>query len=363
MRKALFSAILFIGLITCVNAQVRDCFTYDIPFPAKLSFSPDTVSVFIIGDVMMHRPQLKRDHRMFLHHIAPKMKEADFAVANMEFPLGGTPYSGYPAFCAPDYMLEYLAECGTDVVLTANNHIFDRGAKGLKRTLEQLRAAGDSLRFTGTFGSFQESRATNPLMLEKDGFRIALVNFTYGINGMPSGGFPNVNYMVKDSVVLAVSRAKEQKADFIVALPHWGEEYRLRHSKEQQEWAKWLSEQGVDAIVGSHPHVVQDSSHIGRTAIVYSMGNAVSNMSAKNTRLELAVVLRFVRNCLTGRKSMIEPELRFMWCTLPGTLTDSYATIFVKDWIGRRQEWKDPSDYDNMIQTYERVRKATGIED
>ena len=121
MRKALFSAILFIGFITCVNAQVRDCFTYDIPFPAKLSFSPDTVSVFIIGDVMMHRPQLKRDHRMFLHHIAPKMKEADFAVANMEFPLGGTPYSGYPAFCAPDYMLEYLAECGTDVVLTANN--------------------------------------------------------------------------------------------------------------------------------------------------------------------------------------------------------------------------------------------------
>lgn len=363
MRKALFTAILMSCLLTCLDAQVEGVFTYDKAFPDRLSFSTDTLSVFIIGDVMMHSAQLDKDHRLFLRHIAPEMKKADITVANMEFPLGGEPYTGYPAFSAPDYMLDYLMECGTDVVLTANNHIFDRGREGLNRTLDLLHAAKDSLLFTGTFSSMEESKAINPLILEKEGLRIALINFTYGINGPSHEGFPNVSYMDRDSVALAVSRAKSWKADFIVALPHWGEEYILRHNKQQEEWAEWLSGQGVSAIVGGHPHVVQDTSHIGKTAVIYSMGNVVSNMSAENTRLETAVILRFVRNRLTGDKAMLEPELRFMWCTRPGTLTESYATIFVKDWADRRSEWKNPSDYDNMMRTYERVKNATGIED
>ena len=93
------------------------------------------------------------------------------------------------------------------------------------------------------------------------------------------------------------------------------------------------------------------------------MGNAVSNMSATNTRLELMVTLRFVHDNATGSKHMLEPEVQFMWCTLPGKLRDSYSTLLIKDWTTRRSEWSNPEDFDNMMQTYRRVKSATGIED
>ena len=147
-----------------------------------------------------------------------------------------------------------------------------------------------------------------------------------------------------------------------MALPHWGVEYRLRHSAAQESLARWLADQGVDVIVGAHPHVVQDSCRIGRTPVFYSVGNAVSNMSAANTRLELMVTLRFTRD-RTGRTEMLPPQAEFLWCTLPGTLTDNYATIPVKEYIGKRDLWKNPYDYDNMMTTYRRVKAATGIED
>ena len=363
MRKAFTASILFFSMLLSMNGQNSLQLRHYVPSPTGLKISSDTVSLFIIGDVMMHTPQLNKDHRMFLRHIAPEMQKADFAVANMEFPLGGPPYTGYPAFSAPDYMLEYLAECGTDVILTANNHIFDKGRKGLERTLAHLHTVNDSIRFTGIYSNQEESLSLNPLILQKDDLKIALINFTYGLNGGAQEGLPNVNYMDKDSISLYIERAKSRNADFIVALPHWGDEYVLKHNKVQENWAEWLAGQGVDAIVGSHPHVVQDTSHINGTAVVYSMGNAVSNMSAENTRLELAVVLRFVNNRWAKTKTMLEPELRFLWCTRPGTLTDSYATIFVKDWTDRRSEWKSPSDYDNMMETYERVKVLTGVED
>ena len=187
------------------------------------------------------------------------------------------------------------------------------------------------------------------------------MNFTYGTNIGPETREPDVLRMRKDDVKQAIDKAKAAGAQFIVALPHWGSEYVLIHGADQENWARWLVDQGCCAVVGGHPHVVQDTTHINGVPVVYSVGNAVSNMSAKNTRLELAVTLRFVTDRNTGKSTMLEPELDFMWCTLPGRLTDSYATIFVDEWLGRRDEWIDPSDYDNMVATLERVRAATGI--
>ena len=167
--------------------------------------------------------------------------------------------------------------------------------------------------------------------------------------------------MDREAVAAMIARAKAQEADFIIALPHWGEEYHLRHSAEQADWAAWLAGEGVDVVAGAHPHVVQDSTHIGAVPVIFSMGNAVSNMSKENTRLELMVTLRFTRDDWSGRKRMLEPELRFLWCTLPGKLVDGYATLFVDEWTGRRDEWRDKADYDEMLRTLSRVRAGTGI--
>ena len=339
-----------------------DC---SVPAARPLRFQTDTVTVRLIGDVMMHMPQLKHDYTEFFSRVAAPMREADIAVANMEFTLAGAPYTGYPCFSAPDaYAWTVCRDLGLDLMLTANNHIIDKGRKGLERTLAVYDAVRDSLgvRQTGVARDPGEEASLMPAVLECAGIRIAFVNFTYGTNLDPQPfAWPKLGRMEREEVAAMIARAKERGADFIVALPHWGEEYRLRHSQEQEEWASWLVGQGVDAVVGAHPHVVQDSTHIAGVPVIYSMGNAVSNMSKENTRLELMVTLRFTHDDWSGRKRMLEPQLRFMWCCLPGCLIPGYATLFVDEWTGRRDAWRDPSDYDEMLRTLSRVRAGTGI--
>lgn len=347
-------------IVIASSAQIRE---YPVPFPRPIGHGTDTVSVVVIGDVMMHSRQLEYDCRHFLEGISPALRQADIAVANMEFSLGGPPYSGYPAFSAPDGYAGYVSDdCGVDVFLTANNHILDKGRKGLSRTLSVYDTLG--VKHTGSAADSLSLSRNYPLMITARGIRLALLNFTYGTNN-PTGqssGWPAVNLMRKENVKAAIGRARQRGADFIIALPHWGSEYGLRHSGKQEEWAEWLAAEGADVIVGAHPHVVQDTTHIKGVPVIYSIGNAISNMSARNTRLGLAVSLRFTHNPASGEKEMLAPELRFLWCTLPGTLTEGYKTIFCDEWAGRRAEWLDPTDYDNMTSTLARVKAETGIE-
>jgi len=337
-------------------------FNLQFPPARPIPCRSDTLTVTVIGDVMMHSRQLEHDHRTFLKEIAPVLEKADIAVGNMEFPLAGAPYSGYPAFSTPDWYADYLENCGIDVFLLANNHVLDKCDAGLRRTLDiySTMASEGRISYTGAAAHEAEFERLNPLVVSRKGIRIAFVNFTYGTNIGSAAPYPKVSRMRREEVHAQFERAKADGADFIVALPHWGNEYELNHSKAQEEWARWMVEEGADVIVGAHPHVVQDTTHIEGVPVIYSMGNAVSNMSAENTRLELCVTLRFVRS-FPERKKMLEPELRWMWCTLPGMLTDSYATVFVDEWEGRRDEWKTKSDYDNMIRTRERVEEKTGV--
>ena len=362
-RKFIFWAVLTVLFAAEMSAQDVRLHGYERLEPARpLYGKADTVSMLIIGDVMMHSRQMEYPCKTFLENISGRLKAADVAVANMEFTLAGKPYTGYPAFSAPDSYAEYVHECGVDVFLTANNHILDKGTRGLERTISVYRKMEDEgkIRFTGTSSDTKDNADRNPLIVNVSGIRLALVNFTYGTN--LGGGDEKVAKMRKDEISQTLSRAREKMADFIIVLPHWGVEYNLHHSKSQEAMAEWLVSCGTDAIVGAHPHVVQDSAAISGVPVFYSLGNAVSNMSAPNTQLELAVELKFVRS-ENGDRSMLPPTVTYLWCSLPGFFTDSYATIAVKDFIGRRELWKNPSDYDKMLATYRRVKSATGVQD
>lgn len=313
----------------------------------------DTVKVLVLGDLMMHTRQLSYDSMEFLRDLEPLIAKADLAIGGAEFTLAGPPYQGYPTFSSPDSYAENLRAAGIDVLLAANNHILDHGAKGLRRTLEHL---GEPWCGAGTDSA--SFAAHNPLIVRVRGIRLALVNFTYGTNLGSKSLWPKVSRMKEAEVAAQMSRAAG--ADFTLVLPHWGLEYELRHCTEQEEWARRLVGWGAGAIVGSHPHVVQDTTFIGDVPVVYSLGNAVSNMSAPNTRLALAAVLPLVQSFPSGEVTALRPELHFLWCTLPGKLTDGYRTIEVEKYIGRRELWKDPSDYDNMIATYEKNHHLTG---
>ena len=311
---------------------------------------------------MMHSAQIENSSKGFAEyfiHLEDKIKEADIAVANMEFTLAGKPYSGYPAFSAPDEYATHLAKCGFDIFLCANNHIFDKGSKGADRTLRIYKELKKEygIEYTGLVADSEELNNNFPLTVIRKGIRLSFINMTYGTNLGQTEQWPKTIYQGERKLIEKAIRKAEAESDLTLALPHWGIEYELTHSTNQFQTANWLIDKGVDAIIGCHPHVVQDTEVINGTPVAYSLGNMVSNMSAVNTQLGLMVTMRVVRE-ENGDIRLLPLELTHLWCSRPGGLTNSYTVIPVEDFIGKRDLWSGPWDYDKMITTYERVRKT-----
>lgn len=362
--KVIFAATFLCGI--CGNLS----YAQEIKVRAKLEqvpplFRQDTLTVCFMGDMMMHSKQLETarrggqeyDFSSYFRLIEDRIKNADIAAANMEFTLAGEPYSGYPCFSAPDSYAYYLADCGFDVFLAANNHILDKGSEGAARTAETYRKLEKEkgIRFTGLAGNEEEMSRNHPLIMRRKGITLAMVNFTYGTNLGYTAHWPKTNYM-GGRTGLQQALQDSEKADVVIALPHWGPEYSLKHSERQEKTARWLADSGADIIIGAHPHVVQDTAFVKDVPVIYSMGNAISNMSAANTQLELMVTLRIVRHW-NGDISMLMPELTWLWCSRPGGYTDDYTVIPVEEFIGTRDQWQGGWEYDKMVSTYERVRK------
>lgn len=245
------------------------------------------VSIAFVGDVMQHGPQIKGAYNAKLDQyeydpsfqfVKPYISSADLSIANLEVTHNGKPYSGYPQFSAPDDLSDALKRAGFGVIVTANNHSCDGGAKGVVRTLDVL----DSLKIphTGTFRSKAERDATYPLIVEKKGIKIAILNYTYGTNGLFVKEPLIVNYIDSASIKKDVEKAKKQ-ADYIICTIHWGNEYQSKPNAYQKHWEKYIYEQGVDMIIGSHPHVIQPIERKvvdGKERLTaYSLGNFVSN--------------------------------------------------------------------------------------
>ena len=158
---------------------------------AAFAGRPDTVRIVFIGDVMSHGPQVSAalrhggnpanpadyDYSSYFQYVQPWFREADLVVANMEFPVGVLPYSGYPFFSAPPALPEEARRSRIAVFLTANNHLCDRGKAGLDSTYARYSRMG--VPFTGFYRSEGEEYETDPLILDIRGHRIALANFTY----------------------------------------------------------------------------------------------------------------------------------------------------------------------------------------
>jgi poly-gamma-glutamate synthesis protein (capsule biosynthesis protein) len=254
------------------------------------------VTLLFAGDMMQHQGQIdaartrdgRFDYSRCFELVAPQVSAADIAICNFEAPLGGEPYVGYPCFSAPDEYAEAVSAAGFDIFLTANNHCLDKGARGLRRTVERL----DSMKIPhlGTYLSQSAHDSSTPFIVEKNGIRIALLNYTYGTNGITVGPPYVVNYTDTTLMARDIERTRRKHPDIIIACLHWGNEYHLMPSSAQRKLADWLYAKGVRYIIGSHPHVVQpmiyDTSG-GDTRserlTVYSLGNTISNMSAENT--------------------------------------------------------------------------------
>lgn len=338
----------------------------------------DTLTIRFFGDLMMHSQQINTaashtgEHRFdnYFTHIRKYLDSSDLNIGNMEFTLAGEPYSGYPTFSAPDEYAWHIAESGFNIFLTANNHICDKNSAGMSRTLElymELKQA-KGIQFTGTAGSKEEFERTTPLIVECKGVKIALINATYGTNLGAERAWPKTNYLGNKSMLSEAMQNAEELADITIALPHWGEEYQLRHSSSQQQMAQWLAENGADVIIGSHPHVVQDSEPIEKkdhpeVQVAYSLGNLISNMSAANTQIGLMATLKIVRR-LNGSVVALPLEFTYLWASRPGGYyKDSYTVIPVQHGMAYPEDWYGKWEYDKMCATFVRVAKATGIKE
>lgn len=253
------------------------------------------IDLLFAGDIMQHEAQLEMAKQKngeysfsyYFKHISSVVKSADISVANLETTIGASGYSGYPSFCAPDSFLYAVKDAGFNVLLYANNHCLDKGRRGALYTLDLL----DSLQIThcGVYRNSKEREERYPLIIEKKGVRVAILNYTYGTNGRDVPHPMVVNLIDKEIIAKDIQAAKEKKPDAIIACMHWGDEYVSLPPQRIREFSDWLIEQGVNHIIGNHPHVIQpielrDSKTTpDRHLVVYSTGNLVSNMSLRRT--------------------------------------------------------------------------------
>ncbi|WP_019153882.1 CapA family protein [Robertmurraya massiliosenegalensis] len=271
------------------------------------------IQIAAAGDIMFHDTQLKSgydegsnsyDFKSVFEDVKNIISTADLAIANFETTTAGDaqPYTGYPVFNSPDEVIDAIQHAGFDVLTTANNHSLDTGSKGLKRTVEVINTKG--LETVGTYSKKPESRI---LIKEVKGIKIAILSYTEMINSVGTQYAPDelndmINMMDKDKVIQDIQEAKDSGADLIMAFMHWGNEYEENPSEKQIEYAELMAQEGVNIILGSHPHVIQKSEYIEvgeqKSFVIYSMGNFISNqrmetLSSKNELTEDGVIVKF----------------------------------------------------------------------
>ena len=255
----------------------------------------DTVQIVMVGDMLMHEPILKsglqEDGTYNFEHLFANVKDtiekADLAIANQETIMGGPGYgyTGYPSFNTPYALVDAESKAGFDVLLFATNHTMDKGLRAIYNCMDYLDANHPEMAYLGINRS-QKDQNENIYVYEKNGMKIAILNYTYGTNGiaLPSD-MPYLVNLLKEQKIRSDIQKAEEIADFTIVCPHWGTEYNLGTSKSQEKWANIFLEEGVDLVIGAHPHVIEPVkwlvSEEGHEMLVYySLGNFVNGTSS-----------------------------------------------------------------------------------
>lgn len=245
-------------------------------------------------------PDKEYDYDHCFRYISPILESADLAIGNLEltFP-GKPPYQGYPVFRSPDQLASSIKKAGFDVLVTANNHSNDGGQFGVSNTLKTLQK--NDFLFTGTYATPEEKELYHPLLIFKKGFKIAVLNYTYGTNGIPTHSPTIVNMLDKDKIKADLELTKKLKPDFTIVVVHWGSESNLNENDFQTSLAKDIEKWGANLIVGAHPHVIQPIKELDSgtqeepVLVVYSLGNLISHQMKPNTDIGILFEITLVK--------------------------------------------------------------------
>lgn len=260
------------------------------PTPVPTEEPAPEVTLLMVGDILLHTPLAESgrkaeggyDFGAVFANLKEEISEADVALVNQEVIIGGAELgvSGYPSFNAPYELGDALMDAGFDVVLHATNHALDKGKRGIENCISFWRESYPDTPVLGIHDS--EASQEEIYVREEDGLRIAVLNYTYGTNGIPlPADMPYAVDMLDRERAADDLRRAEELADFVIVCPHWGTEYVLEQTEVQEDWAEFFVENGADLILGTHPHVIEPiewvtSENGNRGLVYYSLGNFVN---------------------------------------------------------------------------------------
>ncbi len=315
-----------------------------------------TATIVSFGDTLCHKPLYNAaynqetgnyDFSYMFQNVEKYFEDSTVVIGNCESPMAGAEkgYSGYPTFNAPEHLAIDLKELGVDIMTTANNHCLDKGFSGLSSTLNFLENAG--IAHVGTSRTVEEQQAI--LFYDLNGIKTAFLAYTYGTNGIPLPKEKEfcVNLIQEDFILQQIHQAKEQGAELIVVSMHWGVEYQTVENEEQIRLAGLLIKNGVNIILGSHPHVLQPMKMVkvegeeGKEKeglVIFSQGNFFSNQTKANTRNTAIFHIEVKKKKETGEVSIQKV---------------SYAPIYVHRKEAGAKNRYELFDLNEIIRSYE----------
>lgn len=243
-------------------------------------------SLIMVGDALIHDSVYKDaydsttdtyDFKEMLSLTKPITSKYDLAYYNQETILGGKElgYSNYPRFNSPTEVGEAFIDSGFNLVSLATNHTMDKGEQGVLKSLEYW-SKQENVYTAGSYASFEDR--DKKVIKEINGITYAFFSYTTWTNGLETPtGKEYLNNVYSEELAKADIERVRDEVDVVLVAMHWGNEYSTGVSASQTEIANYLSGLGVDIIIGAHPHVVEPVEYIGKTLVIYSLGNYISD--------------------------------------------------------------------------------------
>ena len=281
-----------------------------------------TIHVVAAGDVnvtdrIVSSGGFNYDYTSVFMDVAHLFGNADLAMVNLEGNLCGAPY-GTTSRSAPQGLVESLDRAGVDAVQLANSYAISKGISGLHQTITAVHAAGmEPLGVYPDSAAFRSEKGFT--MYNVEGIKIAVVAFTKGMDGMalPAGSEDCVNLLYtdyestyqeidRDGITKILSSVEQERPDITIALLHWGSEYNDTISPTQEKIVTLMQENGVDAIIGTHPHFVQKMvfDQEAGTFVAYSLGDLISDADRSGTQYSVVLDLEITKNLRNGKTSI-----------------------------------------------------------
>lgn len=298
------------GELLTLNSRKYSQYYMIISAPSKNDVPVNAPSTIInltaTGDILMHNTVIASGKKgvsyNYDHLFAPVkhlIAQGDISSVNLECALAGpsTGYTGYPLFNSPDSIADALKMSEFDLVVTANNHILDRGYQGALRTMDTLRKAG--LDTVGTYKTQEESQKF--LIKDIRGVKVGYLAYSYSTNGIPVPADKPYfyNFLDREKIIKDITALRPQ-VDLMVLILHWGVEYSPFPTAQQRKLATEFFEKGADVILGSHPHVIQPMEIMRINDkdkfIIYSMGNSMGNQNGLERNSGVILNLQFTKN-------------------------------------------------------------------